>query len=129
MACDNCGRPSPAGDRLCRKCRGLKLADRTYVQTPVECREFIMRSVEYLLKKHFGKDLDAEGVRVLDPFAGRGEFLATAADLEQITPGGRSVVEQYEQSPDRAAEARAAVDGRLGHGRVRTRCIDTFEDG
>ena len=45
------------------------------VYTPVEVVDFIIHSVEYLLKKHFGVSLNDRPVKVLDPFAGAGTFL------------------------------------------------------
>ncbi|MDE4085381.1 DEAD/DEAH box helicase family protein [Planococcus maritimus] len=45
------------------------------VFTPVEVVDFIIHSVDDLLKKHFGKSLASEGVHVLDPFTGTGTFV------------------------------------------------------
>lgn len=45
------------------------------VYTPVEVVDFIIRSVEYLLKEHFGVSLNDRTVKVLDPFVGAGTFL------------------------------------------------------
>lgn len=45
------------------------------VFTPVEVVDFIINSVEEVLKKHFGKSLANEGVHVLDPFTGTGTFV------------------------------------------------------
>lgn len=45
------------------------------VFTPIEVVDFIIHSVEYVLKKHFGKSLASEGVHVLDPFTGTGTFI------------------------------------------------------
>lgn len=45
------------------------------VFTPVEVVDFIIHSVEDVLKKHFGKSLASEGVHVLDPFTGTGTFI------------------------------------------------------
>lgn len=46
------------------------------VFTPVEVVDFIIHSVNDVLKKHFGKSLASEGVHVLDPFTGTGTFIA-----------------------------------------------------
>ena len=40
------------------------------VFTPVEVVDFIIHSVNDVLKKHFGKSISDEGVHVLDPFTG-----------------------------------------------------------
>ncbi|WP_369361782.1 DEAD/DEAH box helicase [Priestia megaterium] len=45
------------------------------VFTPVEVVDFIINSVDDVLKKHFGKSLSSEGVHVLDPFTGTGTFI------------------------------------------------------
>lgn len=45
------------------------------VYTPIECVDFIIRSVDYLLRKEFGSSLSAEGVHILDPFTGTGTFI------------------------------------------------------
>ncbi|WP_018461125.1 type ISP restriction/modification enzyme [Thermus oshimai] len=43
--------------------------------TPVELVDYLVRSADELLKKHFGRGLEGEGVYVLEPFAGTGTFL------------------------------------------------------
>lgn len=45
------------------------------VFTPTEIVDFIIHSVDDVLKKHFGKSLASEGVHVLDPFTGTGTFV------------------------------------------------------
>ncbi|MCM3068499.1 DEAD/DEAH box helicase family protein [Priestia flexa] len=45
------------------------------VFTPVEVVDFIIHSMNDVLKKHFGKSLASEGVHVLDPFTGTGTFV------------------------------------------------------
>ncbi|HDR3650358.1 TPA: DEAD/DEAH box helicase [Bacillus anthracis] len=45
------------------------------VFTPVEVVDFIIHSVDDVLKKHFGKSLASKGVHVLDPFTGTGTFI------------------------------------------------------
>src|SRR5690606_930588 len=42
------------------------------VFTPVEVVDFIIHSVDEVLKKHFSKSISNEGVQVLDPFTGTG---------------------------------------------------------
>lgn len=46
------------------------------VFTPVEIVDFIVKSVDEVLKEHFGRGLDAENVHILDPFTGTGTFIA-----------------------------------------------------
>ncbi|MDR3241389.1 MAG: DEAD/DEAH box helicase family protein [Lactobacillaceae bacterium] len=45
------------------------------VFTPVEVVDFIVHSVDDVLKEHFGKSLASEGVHILDPFTGTGTFI------------------------------------------------------
>lgn len=45
------------------------------VYTPVEVVDFIIQSVEVLLKERFGASLSDQGVQVLDPFTGTGTFI------------------------------------------------------
>ncbi|MDQ8686337.1 type ISP restriction/modification enzyme [Enterococcus sp. FR211] len=45
------------------------------VFTPVEIVDFIVKSVDVLLKKHFEKVIEDEGVHILDPFTGTGTFI------------------------------------------------------
>ena len=45
------------------------------VYTPVECVDFIIRSVEDVLNKEFNRSLSDENVHILDPFTGTGTFM------------------------------------------------------
>lgn len=45
------------------------------VFTPVEVVDFIIHSVDEVLKKHFDKSISDDGVHVLDPFTGTGTFI------------------------------------------------------
>ena len=45
------------------------------VYTPVEVVDFIIRSVQTLLRREFDASLNDEGVHVLDPFVGTGTFI------------------------------------------------------
>jgi predicted helicase len=45
------------------------------VYTPVDVVDFIVHSVEALLKKEFGRSMADEGVHILDPFTGTGTFM------------------------------------------------------
>ena len=52
------------------------------VYTPVEAVDFILHSVDYILKEHFNVDIGSPDVNVLDPFAGTGTFLTRLLDAE-----------------------------------------------
>ena len=45
------------------------------VYTPVECVDFIIHSVEDVLRKEFNRSISDENVHVLDPFTGTGTFI------------------------------------------------------
>jgi len=45
------------------------------VYTPVQVVDFILKSVDAALRKHFDQHLASRDVRILDPFAGTGTFL------------------------------------------------------
>lgn len=45
------------------------------VYTPVEIVDFILKSVDHLLRTEFGQDLGSEGVHIIDPFTGTGTFI------------------------------------------------------
>jgi len=45
------------------------------VYTPVEVVDFIIHSVEHVLKTEFGKSMADENVHILDPFTGTGTFI------------------------------------------------------
>ncbi|MBF0635532.1 MAG: N-6 DNA methylase, partial [Nitrospinae bacterium] len=54
----------------------VKVADtHGIVYTPQPIVSFIVRSVEEILKKEFGKSLSDKGVHILDPFVGTGNFI------------------------------------------------------
>lgn len=56
------------------------------VYTPVECVDFIIKSVEYLLQKEFGSSLTNKNVHILDPFTGTGTFIARLLQSGLIKP-------------------------------------------
>lgn len=61
------------------------------VYTPVEVVDFIIHSVNAVLKRDFGRSLSDEGVNIIDPFTGTGTFITRllqsgiigAADMER----------------------------------------------
>ncbi|MBS5700891.1 MAG: DEAD/DEAH box helicase [Bacteroides cellulosilyticus] len=56
------------------------------VYTPVECVDFIIRSVDDILKKDFGTSLTNENVHILDPFTGTGTFITRLLQSGLIKP-------------------------------------------
>ena len=55
------------------------------VYTPVEIIDFIIHSVEDLLKRNFGVCLNDRPVKVIDPFAGTGTFITRLLESGLIT--------------------------------------------
>lgn len=56
------------------------------VYTPIEVVDFILRSVNDVLKEHFGTTISGEGVHVLDPFTGTGTFITRLLQSGLIEP-------------------------------------------
>jgi len=56
------------------------------VYTPVPVVDFILRSVDHLLREQFGTSLSGEGVHVLDPFTGTGTFIVRLLQSGLVTP-------------------------------------------
>ncbi|WP_286196921.1 DEAD/DEAH box helicase family protein, partial [Thalassotalea sp. G20_0] len=56
------------------------------VYTPVEVVDFIIHSVNHLLKKEFGQTLGSHGVHILDPFTGTGTFITRLLQSGLIKP-------------------------------------------
>ncbi|UNE53901.1 DEAD/DEAH box helicase [Bartonella machadoae] len=56
------------------------------VYTPVEVVDFIIRSVDDVLQKEFGKSLGSRGVSILDPFTGTGTFITRLLQSNLIKP-------------------------------------------
>ena len=50
-------------------------AEHGIVYTPVEVVDYIIHSIQYVLKTEFGVGFDDDAVKVLDPFAGTGVFI------------------------------------------------------
>ncbi|NWJ26118.1 type ISP restriction/modification enzyme [Rhizobium sp. RM] len=56
------------------------------VYTPVEVVDFILHSVNDVLKSQFGQTLGSKGVHILDPFTGTGTFIARLLQSGLIAP-------------------------------------------
>ena len=64
-----------------------KLAERLgIVYTPVEVVDFIIHSVNDVLKQEFGRTISDENVNVLDPFTGTGTFITRLLQSGLIRP-------------------------------------------
>ena len=72
------------------------------VFTPVQVVDFIIKSVDVVLRKHFGKTLASENVHILDPFTGTGTFITrTLHYLKSLMDSGQisyaDLVRKYTQ--------------------------------
>lgn len=56
------------------------------VYTPVEVVDFIIHSVNHILKTEFGQTLGSKGVHILDPFTGTGTFITRLLQSGLIAP-------------------------------------------
>ncbi len=56
------------------------------VYTPVEVVDFIIHSVDDVLRNEFGKSLGSRGVSILDPFTGTGTFITRLLQSDLIKP-------------------------------------------
>ena len=56
------------------------------VYTPVECVDFIIHSVNDILKREFNSSLSDENVHILDPFTGTGTFITRLLQSGLIKP-------------------------------------------
>ena len=63
------------------------------VYTPVECVDFIIRSVDDVLKAEFGTALTNDNVHILDPFTGTGTFVTRLLQTGVIAP--QDMVRKY----------------------------------
>lgn len=65
------------------------------VYTPVECVDFIIHSVDDLLRREFGSSLTQQGVHILDPFTGTGTFITRLLQSGLIAPA--DMVRKYRE--------------------------------
>ena len=54
------------------------------VYTPIEIADFIIHSIQYILKEKMGKTLGDQNVQILEPFVGTGTFLTRLIDSGMI---------------------------------------------
>ena len=62
------------------------------VYTPVEIVDFIINSVQYILKKEFNTEFNDRSVKVMDPFTGTGTFLTRLLESDFIK---ENIYEKY----------------------------------
>jgi predicted helicase len=59
------------------------------VYTPIEIVDFILRSVDEVLRSEFSQTLGSKGVHIIDPFAGTGTFIVRLLQLGLIEEADR----------------------------------------
>lgn len=65
------------------------------VYTPVEVVDYIVKSVAWILKKEFGRDMSDENVHILDPFTGTGTFITRL--LQSGVIGKEALARKYDK--------------------------------
>ncbi|KAA6406085.1 type ISP restriction/modification enzyme [Candidatus Tokpelaia sp.] len=63
-------------------------AAKTVVYTPIKAVDFILRSVDNVLKSEFDSSFDDDNICVLEPFAGTGSFVARLLGGRRLPPAG-----------------------------------------
>jgi len=56
------------------------------VYTPVEVVDFIIHSIDHILRAEFGQTLGSQGVHIIDPFTGTGTFITRLLQSGLIAP-------------------------------------------
>ena len=56
------------------------------VYTPIEIVDFILHSVDEILRSEFGQSLSSDGVQILDPFTGTGTFITRIIQNGLVLP-------------------------------------------
>ena len=62
------------------------------VYTPIEAVDFMINSVEDILKEEFGKSLADEGIKIIDPFTGTGTFITRLIEKISTISGKNKAV-------------------------------------
>lgn len=66
------------------------------VYTPMQVVDFILHSVNDLLKRHFKTDFNDENVKIFDPFTGTGSFITRLLSKENDLIGDENFKNKYE---------------------------------
>lgn len=101
-----------------------------YVKTPPEIIQFISNSVDHIIKTEFGQvdGLNAKDIVIIDPFAGRGEFVTGMLNNLVIDETTAKRIHQNELSRINFVELKKNMDRRLGEGQANITNLDTFTD-
>ena len=99
-----------------------------YVETPTEIIDFIENSVKDIVKEQFGVDINDPSVKIIDPFAGEGQFVLRGLETGIFTPEKAAEIEQIELNPDRAEICKEKTKKATGKEHVNVRCADTLSE-
>ena len=80
-------------DKFFRKAFPKTVEKLGIVYTPIEIVDFILHSVDEVLRTEFGQSLSSDGVQILDPFTGTGTFITRIIQNGLIRP--ESLVRKY----------------------------------
>ncbi len=65
------------------------------VYTPIEVVDFILRSTNGILKKHFNTDFNDQSITIFDPFTGTGSFIARLLSKENELISDEALKEKF----------------------------------
>ncbi|EII8774772.1 DEAD/DEAH box helicase [Campylobacter coli] len=68
------------------------------VYTPIQVVDFILHSVNELLKRHFNTDFNDENVKIFDPFTGTGSFITRLLSKENDLISDENFKNKYEKA-------------------------------
>jgi predicted helicase len=83
-------------EKFFKKAFPLTVSRLGIVYTPIECVDFIIRSVDDILKKEFSCSLTDKNVHILDPFVGTGTFITRLLQSGLIRPEDMERKYRYE---------------------------------
>ncbi len=67
------------------------------VYTPIEVVDFILRSTNGILKKHFNTDFNDQSITIFDPFTGTGSFIARLLSKENALISDEALKEKFQK--------------------------------
>ncbi len=68
------------------------------VYTPIEVVDFILRTTNGILKKHFNTDFNDQSITIFDPFTGTGSFIARLLSKENNLISDEALKEKFDKN-------------------------------
>ncbi|GAA8099144.1 hypothetical protein HpNP05_08270 [Helicobacter pylori] len=68
------------------------------VYTPIEVVDFILRTTNGILKKHFNTDFNDKNITIFDPFTGTGSFIARLLSKENALISDEALKEKFQKN-------------------------------